>query len=167
MMNLSPIVLQRSKDLEAIQSRVGKTVRSLSRGRFFLNEEPVDEDEGSLEIAFADATFLTLDLARDGESVRAITEPLSVPEPFDLDEGNRCSWIRMTLTDDLPWSSLMGSRLIAVDAVIDRWQKLQDHESVSGWILCFDTGDVVVYLNCGDIAKIHFLHSMFKCNTRP
>ena len=153
-MNQSELFLKHSKDIEAIGTQVGKTVASLCRDRYFFNGVPDDQDEGSLEVAFSDSTFLTFSLASDGESVHASIEPLYITEPFEIDEGAHCSWERIFLTNDRSWSKFKGSHLTAVDAVVDRWHKPSGHESISGWVLRFDRGGFVSYWNCGDDAKI-------------
>ena len=154
-MTISQVCPEHAKDFEAIESRVGRLVCSLSHDLYYFNGVPDDEDEGSLELAFSDSTFLTLRLASDGESVKATVEALSVIEPFDIDDGAHCSWERFNLMDEQPWSIFRNSRLVAVDAHIDRWLK-SNTEAVTGWVLRFETGDFVVYWNCGDNAKISF-----------
>lgn len=157
MMKQPPVIAEHSKDFELIQPCLGKLACSLSRDRYFFNGTPDDEDKGSLEVAFSDSTFLTLSLASDGESVKVSKEALSLTEPFDLGEGANCSWKLLILTDDQPWSIFKNSRLVAVDAIIDRWHKLPENtEFIVGWVLRFETGNFVAYWNCGDNAKISF-----------
>lgn len=155
-MSLPPIFIKHFRDIEAIRCCVGKVVCSFSRDRYFFNYEAKDEDEGSLEISFSDSTFLTLRLANDGDSVLADTAALSIPEPFDIDEGARCTFKKVELTNTEPWAVFNGTRLVAADAVVDRQVKLGKHETISGWVLRFENGHFVTYLNCCDNAKITF-----------
>lgn len=156
-MTISSVFPEHSKDFEAIQTRIGRLVYSLSHDLYFFNGTPDEEDDGSLEISFSDSTFLTLRLASDGETVKATVEALPLIEPFYIDEGAHCSWQRIVLTDDKPWSIFRNSRMVAIDALIDRWQKLpSNNESVTGWVLRFETGNFITYWNCGDNAKVFF-----------
>ena len=145
-----------SNDLAAVKGQFGKTIVSLCRDRYYFNAEPDDKDEGSLEIKFSDSTYLTFDLASDGESVHANKKALAINQPFEVEEGAYCSWERYYLTDFEPWSNLKGLILKSVDAVIECWKDLNGNESLIGWVLRFENGDFITYWNCGDDSKILF-----------
>lgn len=152
---ISQIFPQHSKDFEAIQSRIGKLVCSLSHDLYCFNGVPDYEDMGSLELAFTDSTFLTLRLSSDGQGVKAAIEPLSIVESFDLNKDAHCSWKRIVLTDDQPWDIFKKSRIVAIDALIEKWTKPPENtETLIGWVLRFETDNFVVYWNYGDEANI-------------
>lgn len=135
---------------------IGQPLQSLIRAQYLFDGEPDDEDDGSLEIRFANDGVIRLDIASDGESVVAATEPLTIQESFTIDEGLRCEWQLVELIANEPWSTLSGRPLSHVQAMVNHWRL--DDQSIrytAGWLLWF--GDSFVgYFNYGDNSKLLF-----------
>lgn len=122
----------------------------MARDLYFFDGATDTTDSGSLEIRFDDGSLVALSVALDGESVRACGDALEIPSSLDLEDGAHCSFERIDLLQDGPFSSLRGAMLSSVGALIERWRQAPHDEILLGWTLHFGTGDRITYLNNGD-----------------
>lgn len=135
---------------------IGHALLSLARDQYVFNGQADDECDGKLELTFDGDLVITLGIAPDGESVVANPEPLTIQEPFNIDDESRCEWQRVELIAHEPWSFLRGRPLSKVQAVVDHWTIAeQSKQYVAGWHLWFGD-DFVGYHNFGDNGKVLF-----------
>ncbi len=134
---------------------VGKTLTKLSRSQYFFNDEPDDEDEGDAELVFSDGSVITLFILSDGESVGAESTAMRIPDAFEAGDDAKYSWARLSLTDESPWSSLIGCEVTEVRTVFDKYTRLNAY-NLSGWKVVFGKCGYFGFFNCGDNARMFF-----------
>lgn len=102
----------------------GRTIVRLDRIHYSFKGE-LDTVNGPLEVELDDGVVLLLDSAPDGETVRvelgrwedAFAEPLSAENrEFVATSGK---WTRVPVSDQAPYSELIGARVLAVGGLLD------------------------------------------------
>ena len=140
-------------DFEVIRRCIGKRVVSLAHARYAYNGEPDTLNLGDVEFTFADGTVVLLTLEGDGDSVRAASSPLRVPEPLDVDGSGQAQWDRVELSKQPEYSFVLEAVLTDVNALIDEWVP-QASEALIGWEFRFDAGPPLTYYNAGDEGRL-------------
>ncbi len=144
------------KDFVVFAQFIGQPLQSLARDQCLFDGTSDEQDDGSLEIRFANNGVITLGIGNDGESVTAKAEPLTIQEPFTLGDGSQCEWQRLELTATEQWSRLHARPLSRVEAMVEEWVlDKQTRRHVAGWLLWFGD-DFVGYYNFGDNGKVLF-----------
>lgn len=138
-------------DLQRLRSLIGKRLAGLDNGRCFFAGERIMDDCGDLQWRCSDASLLSMFLLSDGESVGTDHQPLHLPPTFELDPGQRCEWRAEDLLATLGAGHLAGQLITDVAALIDTWPHLGT-SILSGFRVCFEHGDFLVYYNQGDDA---------------
>lgn len=141
-------------DFPVLRSVVGCSLRGLARDQYLFNGSPDTTGDGSLELRLDSRTIL-LYLASDGESVRADATESKIIPAFTLD-GNLCAWERVELEQDPVFGNLIGRTVSKIEAIIEVWT--HGMEVVTGWVVRFDGGDFLAYLNAGDEARLLLNH---------
>lgn len=138
-------------DLQRLRSLIGKRLAGLDNERYFFAGERVMDDCGDLQWRCSDASLLSMFLLSDGESVGTDHQPLHLTPAFELDPGQRCEWRAEDLLATLGAGHLAGQLITDVAALFDTWPHL-DTSILSGFMVCFEHGDFLVYYNQGDNA---------------
>ena len=126
--------------LKAFKGFIGKTVMAMSHCKYYYNDKPDSEADGDLEIKFIDGSVLTLSILGDGESIVAKAEPMSIPESFEVNDNNTCSWRRILLNNEPAWRDVVGTKLINIESMIDHWKDLKQKVlSDAGFLFQMDT----------------------------
>jgi hypothetical protein len=136
-------------DLAQAQSLIGKNLAGVRNVQYYFESEKVTDDIGDIEWHCTDGTVVSMFLLTDGESVGADTLPAEVPQPFDLQVGERCSWQAEDLLSSLTANNLVGENIASVQAYVDCHINL-NYKVLSGFKVAFESGDFIVYFNCGD-----------------
>lgn len=144
------------KDFHVFEPFIGRSLESLNREIYYFNGKADDEDDGVLELKFANYGAVTLGISSDGESVVAEGKVLTKQEPFTIDRDSQCDWRIVELSENIPWSNLLGRPLSQVHAMVDH-PAVDDKSKlyVSGWLIWFGD-DFFGYYNFGDKSKLMF-----------
>jgi len=157
------MILHPQEDFAALRSIVGARLLGLSRDQYLFNGQPSSErDDGNLEMRFDGGRVVTLSLASDGDSVRAVPGALEIKQPFKLDSAAMCAWERVDLEQSPDFGNFIGRPVAVVEAIIDTWINLPGVEVVSGWVIRFAGDDFVTYQNVGDASRI-LLNELMTC----
>lgn len=139
-------------DLSQARLLVGQTLHALLHDQYYFNGEPCPRDAGSLLWRFGEDQTLAMYLLSDGESVGADQAELQIPAFFRIEEDGECSWRREDLLAELSSLTVAGKFITQVQGVFDKWPDQQSR--LVGFKITFETGDYLIYLNCGDDAVV-------------
>ncbi|MCE4056897.1 hypothetical protein [Pseudomonas sp. Au-Pse12] len=141
----------RPEVLQAVASPLGKRLRALTHLQYFYNGQADTDDCGNLQWDCEDGSQVGMFLLSDGESVGADRCAMPVPSGFDLAPDARCEWQARDLLLNLDASHLRDATIVRLQGLIDTWPTL-GATTLSGFRICFDSGDFLVYYNRGDEA---------------
>lgn len=141
-----------AKDITALRGCVGHALVSIVRTRYLFNGQPDSDGDGDVELRFEGDKAVVLTLDSDGESVHAEQRELSLPPAFELDDGSRCAWDTVKVSDSTPFHIFVGATLKRADAMVDQWKE-GGHEALAGWVLHFGD-DVLTFVNQGDESRL-------------
>src|SRR3989338_7852298 len=146
-------------DLTQAQNLLGKNLAGVRNVQYYFEYEKVTDDIGDIEWHCTDGTVVSMFLLTNGESVGSDTLPAEVPQAFDLDEGERCSWQAEDLLSSLAANHLTGKNITSVQAFVDCHIN-SDYQVLSGFRVLFESGEFILYYNCGDngVALLNQLH---------
>jgi len=136
-------------DLAQAQNLVGKKLARLSNVQYYFESEKVTDDIGDIEWRCTDGSTVTMLLLANGESIGADTLPADIPQAFEFEEGERCSWQTEDLLSSLAANYLVGKKIVGVQAFVDCHTNY-DYQVLSGFKVLFESGDFIFYYNCGD-----------------
>ena len=138
-------------DLQRLRSLIGKRLAGLDNARYFFAGERVMDDCGDLQWRCSDTRLLSMFLLSDGASVGTDHLPLQLTPAFELEPGQHCEWRAEDLLATLDARHLAGQAIIDVAALLDTWPH-SDTSILSGFMVCFEHGDFLVFYNQGDNA---------------
>ncbi|MCJ0975649.1 hypothetical protein MST27_19965 [Pseudomonas sp. PS1] len=140
---------RKAHDLAQAQNLVGKKLAALSNVQYYFESEKVTDDIGDIEWQCTDGSTVAMFLLTNGESVGADTLPADIPQAFELEEGERCSWQTVDLLSSLAANYLVGKKIVSVQAFVD-YHINYNYQILSGFKVLFESGDFIFYYNCGD-----------------
>lgn len=86
-----------SRYSQIVKRLIGESVSIISHCQYFFNEVRENEDLEDVEIQTDSGLKVCLKLMGDGESVGAYSGELIVPSSFEIGDGERASWQKLSL----------------------------------------------------------------------
>lgn len=139
-----------AQDLHNARLLKGKRLSGLVYDQYYFADEKTLGDIDPIEWRFGEQEILSMYLLSDGERVGADLYPTDTPAAFEIEPDVTCAWKREDLLATLSIPCLEGEMISEVEGILDSF--CGKAPRLVGFKVQFESGDFLVFLNCGDNA---------------